>query len=335
MDGKTAVVIAAHRERYELLCEGKILYGKLKTAVFYNTAEIVEFPTVGDNVKIVENPMGDSTIVGILPRKSVFKRLNASPGQPDLSVAANFDYVFITMSLNKDFHVSKLERYLAVAWQSGGTPVIVLTKADLCEDRDRYVKEVCRVAPGVEVACVSSVTGEGVDALERYFVKGKTLVLLGSSGVGKSSFVNLILGKEEMLTGSIREADAQGRHTTTYKQCFRIPQEIVLPDGRRLQGGGLIIDTPGIRKLLVSEVQQGMQISFEDIEELTGECRFSDCSHRSEPGCAVKRALESGELDRKRWQTYVSMLREESFAKERRKLMEKRLEKKMAKRKKY
>lgn len=335
MDCKTAVVIAAHRERYELLCEEKTLYGKLKTAVFYNTTEIAEFPTVGDRVEIIENPSGDSTIVKVLPRKTVFKRLNATPGQPDLAVAANFDYVFITMSLNKDFHISKLERYLSVAWQSGGTPVIVLTKADLCQDRDRYVEEVLRVAPGVDFACVSSVTGEGFERLEQYFAPGKTLVLLGSSGVGKSSFVNVVLGREEMLTGGIREADAQGRHTTTYKQCFSIPKEIHLPDGTILEGGGQIMDTPGIRKLIVSEAQQGMQVSFEDIEELARQCRFSDCRHGREPGCAVKSALENGELDRKRWQTYMSMQREESFAKERRKLMEKRLEKKMSKRKKY
>ncbi|MBQ8822318.1 MAG: ribosome small subunit-dependent GTPase A [Lachnospiraceae bacterium] len=335
MNCKTASVIAAHRERYELLCEGKIAYGRLKTSAFYNTAELVEFPTVGDEVEIIENCTGDSTIVKVLPRKSVFKRLNATPGQPDLAVAANFDYVFITMSLNKDFHVSKLERYLAVAWQSGGTPVIVLTKADLCEDRDRYVEEVLKVAPGVNFACVSSVTGEGFEGLEPYFAPGKTLVLLGSSGVGKSSFVNMVLGREEMLTGGIREADAQGRHTTTYKQSFQIPEEIYLPDGKVLKGGGLIIDTPGIRKLIVSEAQQGMQVSFEDIEELAGMCRFSDCKHGKEPGCAIKEALENGTLDKKRWRTYQDMQREEQFAAQRRKIMEKKLEKKMSKRKKY
>lgn len=335
MECKTAAVVAVHRERYELRMEEKILYGKLKTSVFHNVGELVEFPTVGDKVEIVENLAGDSLILNVLPRKSVFKRLNATPGQPDLAVAANFDYVFITMSLNKDFHVSKLERYLAVAWQSGGTPVIVLTKADLCQDRDRYVDEVLRIAPGVDFACVSSVTGEGFVDLEKYFAKGKSLVLLGSSGVGKSSFVNMILGKEEMLTAGIREADAQGRHTTTYKQCFFIPEEISLPDGNVLNGGGQIIDTPGIRKLIVSDVEQGMQVSFEDIEELIGRCRFSDCGHKSEPGCAIKAALQDGSLDKKRWRTYLEMEREERFANERRKLIEKKLEKKMSKKKKY
>ncbi len=334
MESKTATVMAVHRERYELLTEDKTLYGKLKTSVFYNTADLVEFPTVGDIVEISENPSGDSLILKILPRKSVFKRLNTTPGQPDLAVAANFDYVFITMSLNKDFHVSKLERYLAVAWQSGGTPVIVLTKADLCRDREKYVEEVLRVASGVDYVCVSSVTGEGLEKLEKYFSTGRTLVLLGSSGVGKSSLANMVLGKEEMLTGGIREADAQGRHTTTYKQCFLIPEEIHLPDGKILQGGGRIMDTPGIRKLLVSEAEQGMQISFEDIEQLAGQCKFSDCGHKSEPGCAIRVALEEGILDRKRWRTYLDMQKEERFASERRKLVEKKLAKKMSKRKK-
>lgn len=335
MECKTATVVAVHRERYELRAEEKTLYGKLKTATFYNVSEVVDFPTVGDKVEISENPSGDSLILKVLPRKSVFKRLNATPGQPDMAVAANFDYVFITMSLNKDFHVSKLERYLTVAWQSGGTPVIVLTKADLCEDREFYLEQVTRVAPGVDFACVSSVTGEGFENLEKYFSAGKTLVLLGSSGVGKSSFANMVLGREEMLTGGIREADAQGRHTTTYKQCFSIPEEIVLPDGSVLLGGGRIIDTPGIRKLIISEAEQGMQMSFEDIEELAARCKFSDCGHKKEPGCAIVAALEDGTLDSKRWRTYQDMLREERFASQRRKLIEKRLEKKMSKRKKY
>lgn len=322
-----AIVTAVHRERYELLYGETTIFGRLKTANFYHTDELVEFPTVGDEVAISYQAAGDSLITEVLPRKSVFLRLNATQGQPDLAVAANFDYVFITMSLNQDFHVSKLERYLAVAWQSGGTPVIVLTKADICEDKEQYLEKVRKAAPNVKYFCVSSVTGEGFAEMEAYFREGKTSVLLGSSGVGKSSFVNILMGNDRMQTGGIREADAQGRHTTTYKQCLFLPKQMVLPDGSVLAGGGKIIDTPGMRKLIVSEVEQGLQNTFEDIEELIRGCKFSDCRHKNEPGCAVCAALEDGTLEKKRWKTYQEMLREEAFSKERRQIMKKRMEK--------
>lgn len=322
-----AIVTAVYRERYELLYGETTIFGRLKTANFYHTDELVEFPTVGDEVAISYQAAGDSLITEVLPRKSVFLRLNATQGQPDLAVAANFDYVFITMSLNQDFHVSKLERYLAVAWQSGGTPVIVLTKADICEDKEQYLEKVRKAAPNVKYFCVSSVTGEGFAEMEAYFREGKTSVLLGSSGVGKSSFVNILMGNDRMQTGGIREADAQGRHTTTYKQCLFLPKQMVLPDGSVLAGGGKIIDTPGMRKLIVSEVEQGLQNTFEDIEELIRGCKFSDCRHKNEPGCAVCAALEDGTLEKKRWKTYQEMLREEAFSKERRQIMKKRMEK--------
>lgn len=259
-----ATVMAVHRERYELFMDSMTFYGRLKAADFYNAKEIVDFPTVGDEVELIYNESGDSLITKVLPRKSVFLRLNATQGLPDQAVAANFDYVFITMSLNRDFHISKLERYLTVAWQSGGTPVIVLTKADLCEVR-------------------------------------------------------------EMNTGGIREADAQGRHTTTYKQCMFLPENITLPTGESLSGGGRIIDTPGMRKLLAGEVEEGIQTSFEDIETLIAACRFSDCRHETEPGCAVRAALEDGTLDKRRWKTYQSLQGEEAYSRERKEIMMKRI----------
>lgn len=259
-----ATVMAVHRERYELFMDSMTFYGRLKAADFYNAKEIVDFPTVGDEVELIYNESGDSLITKVLPRKSVFLRLNATQGLPDQAVAANFDYVFITMSLNRDFHISKLERYLTVAWQSGGTPVIVLTKADLCEVR-------------------------------------------------------------EMNTGGIREADAQGRHTTTYKQCMFLPENITLPTGESLSGGGRIIDTPGMRRLLAGEVEEGIQTSFEDIETLIAACRFSDCRHETEPGCAVRAALEDGTLDKRRWKTYQSLQGEEAYSRERKEIMMKRI----------
>lgn len=322
-----AIVTAVHRERYELCMGTELFYGRLKTAVFYNSGEIVMFPTVGDRVEVHRNADGDSTILGVLERKSVFMRLNTTQGLPDQAVAANFDYVFITMSLNKDFHPSKLERYLTAAWQSGGTPVILLTKSDLMEDREQVLAQVSTLAPGVDVYCVSSCTGEGFMQLEKYFVNGKMIVLLGSSGVGKSSFVNVLMGTEQMQTGSIRESDAQGRHTTTYKQMFQIPDQITLPDKSVLKGGGRIIDTPGMRKLIMGEGADGMELTFDDIEELALQCRFSDCRHQTEPGCAVRRALEDGTLDQRHWKTYLSLQKEEAYARARQQVLARKMEK--------
>lgn len=322
----TAIVTAVHRDRYELSIGSEITYGRLKTAAFYNSEEIAMFPTVGDRVEVLQNADGDSTILKVMERRSVFMRLNATQGLPDQAVAANFDYVFITMSLNKDFHPSKLERYLTVAWQSGGTPVILLTKSDLMEDRGQILAQVSALAPGVDVYCVSSYTGEGFWQLEKYFTEGHTIVLLGSSGVGKSSFVNVVMGAEQMQTAGIRESDAQGRHTTTYKQMFCIPEQILLPDKRVIKGGGRIIDTPGMRKLIMGEGAEGTERTFEDIEELVLQCRFSDCRHQTEPGCAVKRALTDQTLDERRWKTYQSLQKEEAYARERQRILMRKME---------
>lgn len=322
----TAIVTAVHRDRYELSIGSEITYGRLKTAAFYNSEEIAMFPTVGDRVEVLQNADGDSTILKVMERRSVFMRLNATQGLPDQAVAANFDYVFITMSLNKDFHPSKLERYLTVAWQSGGTPVILLTKSDLMEDRGQILAQVSALAPGVDVYCVSSYTGEGFWQLEKYFTEGHTIVLLGSSGVGKSSFVNVVMGAEQMQTAGIRESDAQGRHTTTYKQMFCIPEQILLPDRCVIKGGGRIIDTPGMRKLIMGEGAEGAVRTFEDVEELVLQCRFSDCRHQTEPGCAVKRALADQTLDERRWKTYLSLQKEEAYARERQRILMRKME---------
>ena len=333
----TAIITAVHRDRYEMSLGTEILYGRLKKAAFYymekSASEPVRFPTVGDRVEIMQNTDGDSMILSVLERKSVFMRLNATQGLPDQAVAANFDYVFITMSLNKDFHMSKLERYLTVTGQSGGTPVILLTKADLMPEREDILAQIASLAPDIAVHCVSSYTGEGLSGLERYLAPGNTIVLLGSSGVGKSSLVNILTGAEWMKTGGIRETDAQGRHTTTFRQMFPVPEKIMLPDGSIINGGAHIIDTPGIRKLVMGDVsecaegQSGIETGFADIEELTAQCRFADCGHRSEPGCAVKAALENGTLDMRHWKTYLALQKEEEYAKKRKQVLMKKAQK--------
>ncbi len=324
-----ATVTAVHRERYELCFEDEIFYGRLKAAVFYHSKELVVFPTVGDRVEVARSEAGDSAIVKVQERKSVFMRMNATQGMPDQAVAANFDYVFITMSLNGDFHPSKLERYLAAARRSGGIPVILLTKADLMEEwqREEILAQIALLEPEAETHCISVYTGEGVSRLEKYVSEGNTIVLLGSSGVGKSSFVNVMLGEEQMRTGGIREADAQGRHTTTFKQMFTIPKHITLPDGSVIKGGGKIIDTPGMRKVLMGEGTDGIELAFEDIGRLAMQCRFSDCRHQTEPGCAIRKALEDGSLEERHWKNYLSLQREEAYSRERKKLLLKKMEK--------
>ena len=295
-----ARVIAVHRERYQLVCEQGELYGRLKTKEYYVESE--EFPTTGDFVLIRYIAGSDSQIIKTLPRKTFFSRLDPMPGRGEQAVAANFDYVFIMQSLNHDFNVKRLERYLTLAWQSGATPIVVLTKADLVENHEDYVASMERVTMGAEVLVVSSKTGYGMDAMKKYLKPGKTVVFLGSSGVGKSSLVNALAGEEIMGIGGIREDDSKGRHTTTYRQLIMLPN------------GAMVIDTPGMRSVGMWDVSTGLDEAFEDVGQYLGKCKFSDCRHSTEPGCAIKRALEDGSLSGERWQSYLKLKNEAKYS---------------------
>ena len=293
----SARVIAVHRERYQLSCEKGELYARLKTKEYY--LDRAQFPTVGDYVSVQYVENGDSLILATLPRRTVFTRRAAGPVPVDQAVAANFDYVFILQSLNQDFNPNRLERYLTLSWQSGATPVVLLTKADLQEDYWDYLTRAERVAMGVNVHVVSAHSGQGLARLNAYLQPGKTVVFLGSSGVGKSSLVTALAGEAVMAVSAIREDDSKGRHTTTHRQLLRLP------------GGALVIDTPGMRELGMWETDTGLVEAFSDVEVYLGRCRFSDCSHTSEPGCAIRAAIEAGELDPGRWERYRK-LKEES-----------------------
>lgn len=296
-----ARVSAVHRERYELVCDLGECCGRLKSAVYFNGGE-EPFPTAGDFVLIQHNAQGDSVVTRTLPRRSYFARRNPTPGQGEQAVAANFDSVFILQSLNFDFNPRRLERYLTLAWQSGAVPVVLLTKADLTDAFDQQVAAAMRVAAGVDVFPVSAKTGFGLDALKAYLSPGKTIVLLGSSGVGKSSLVNALAGGEIMAVNEIREDDSKGRHTTTHRQLIR------------LDSGLMIIDTPGMRELGMPDAGAGLSESFADVEQYFGLCRFSDCRHESEPGCAVQAAISSGELPRERYLSYLKLRKESDYA---------------------
>ena len=299
--GIPARVTAVHKERYEIVCGHGITHARLKAGAYYAGEEL--FPTAGDFVMIDYIDNGDSRILSTLPRKTFFSRREPGPVPRDQAVAANFDYVFIMQSLNLDFNPKRLERYLTLAWQSGATPVILLTKADLADDYWDYLTQVDRVAAGVNIHVVSAHTGYGLERLNAYLQPGSTVVFLGSSGVGKSSLVNALAGEEIMAVNAIREDDSKGRHTTTHRQLIR------------LNSGVMIIDTPGMRELGMWDVSEGLQDAFADVEEFMGKCRFSDCRHETEPGCAIKAAIATGELELSRWESYRK-LKEEAVSRE-------------------
>ncbi len=296
-----ARVTAVHKERFELVSDRGECYGRLKSSVYFNSANEA-FPTTGDFVLIQHNDRGDSVVTQTLPRRSYFARKNPTLGQGEQAVAANFDSVFIMQSLNFDFNPRRLERYLTLSWQSGAVPVVILTKSDLVNAYNDQLSAVMRVASGVDVFAVSAVTRTGFDALGAYLAPGKTVVLLGSSGVGKSTFVNALAGEELMAVNDIREDDSKGRHTTTRRQLIC------------LKTGVMVIDTPGMRELGMLDASEGLSESFSDVERYFNRCRFSDCRHESEPGCAVQAAIASGELPMERYLSYQKLRKESEYA---------------------
>ena len=294
-----ARISAVHKGRYGIVSDFGEGSAQLKSREYYFDGEV--FPTVGDFVLGDYNNDGDSRIISTLPRRTFFSR--SDPFRGEQALAANFDYVFIMQSLNHDFNPKRLERYLTAAYQSGAEPVVILTKADLTDDYLPYILKVSRVAEDVKCHIVSSKTGYGMDELSRYLEPGKTLVFLGSSGVGKSSLVNTLADKEIMDTNGIREDDSKGRHTTTHRELIMLPC------------GAMIIDTPGMRELGMWDVTEGLGEAFSDVEAILARgCKFRDCRHISEPGCAVRAAIESGELDPARYESYMNLKSEARYS---------------------
>jgi len=305
-------VTEQHRDHYRIVCAHGETQAVLKGAFIHGARLRDDLPCVGDFVLLRRNENGPALIESLLPRRSKFSRadfygqaVGHVKANREQIVAANFDYAFILTSLNLDFNVNRVERYLTQTWQSGAQPVVLLTKADLAGDFSARFDAVCQAAPGVPVHALSVRTGFGLDALSEYLRPGKTAVFLGMSGVGKSSLLNALMGREVATVKAVREDDSRGRHTTTHRQLFMLPS------------GAMVIDTPGMRELGLFDADEGISAGFTDVEELFARCRFSDCRHETEPGCAVLAALAEGSLPHERWERYVAYKRENRYVNDR------------------
>jgi ribosome biogenesis GTPase len=271
------------------------LAGRLRHAVELDPEAL--FPSVGDWVAVSDAGAGAVVVQAVLPRSSaIVRRGPADRSHPSQVLAANVDVAFLVTSLNAEFNPRRLERYVAVAWESGARPVVVLSKSDLADDVEGRRVAAEAVSPGVEVVVASAVSGDGLEVLRRHLGVGRTMVFIGSSGVGKSSLVNALAGAPLLATASIREDDARGRHTTTRRMLIRLAE-------------GLVIDTPGLRELALYD-GDGLAEAFEDIESTSRSCRFNDCRHAGEPGCAVRAALAEGRLEPERLEAFRKLERE-------------------------
>ncbi|MDX2108741.1 MAG: ribosome small subunit-dependent GTPase A [Verrucomicrobiota bacterium] len=292
-------VLVEHKRQYRVWTEAGEIVAEISGKMRHGAREPAHYPTVGDWVAVIPRADGGKAVIHcLLPRKSKFSRKAAGDRTVEQLMAANVDVIFLMMSLNQDFSVRRLERYLTMMFESGARPVVLLSKADIFPDWARVSKEVEAVARGATVLAVSAVDGTGIDAIRGCIGRGITVVVLGSSGVGKSTLINLMAGEELMDTQTIREDDDEGRHTTTHREL------VVLP------GGGLLIDTPGLREFQLWETTAGLESTFTDLDDLSLTCRFSNCRHETEPGCAVRAAIDSGKLELVRLQSYQKLQEE-------------------------
>ena len=296
-----ARVVLEHTHIYRVATGTDELLARVSGRMRHQANTRPDFPGVGDWVVLEPLAESDGRIHAVLPRSSKFSRRAAGDPTEEQVVAANIDVVFLVGGLDHDFNPRRIERYLVVAWESGATPVIVLNKADVVDEPERFAEQVRASAPGVDVHTVSAKQPETLDALRAHLGLGRTAALLGSSGVGKSTIVNRLIGQELLRTRDVRMTDSRGRHTSTARQL------VVLGDH------GILIDTPGMRELQLWDAGQSLEEAFPDVEALAAGCRFRDCSHAHEPGCAVRAAGTSGELAPGRYENYLKLATEREY----------------------
>jgi len=295
----SARVVLEHKNFFRVYTQYGEVLAEISGKLRHEAVNRRDLPAVGDWVVIRSQPKDSRVVIhAVLPRRTSFVRKIAGSRTDEQIVGTNIDTVFLLTSLNQDFSLRRIERYLVTAWESGANPIIVLSKSDLCDCVDERIDDVQGVAPGVAIHAISVVTGTGLDDIAQYFKRGHTVALLGSSGVGKSTLINHLAGDDQLKVQTVREHDDRGKHTTTHRELILLP------------GGGLVLDTAGMRELQLWDGDESLQLVFDDIEALAEECFFGDCRHEDEPRCAVRNALEAGAIDTGRYESYKKLQKE-------------------------
>lgn len=316
---KAGRVAAEHKQRLLLWTEDGELLGRITGKLRHHAKSSLDFPAVGDWVAYEAREGSDAQIHALLPRRGIIQRVGAGESTEAQLIAANIDTLFLVTALDQTFSVRRLERFLAMTFESGATPICVLSKTDICNQIRARIDEVAAVARGVEIVPVSNVTGEGVEKVRALLGPGVTGALLGVSGVGKSTLLNSLLGESRALVQEVRAMDSKGRHTTTRRELFRLPN------------GGLVVDTPGLRGVQLWDTAEGLGESFDDVQVFTHTCRFRDCAHEQEPGCAVQAAVASGQLDAERLSNFLKLRCEARSLEERQTLRARMIQKRRGK----